>query len=176
MTSRFSKTPEARQVDPALIGTWTSPAGTIAVTPDGWLLVLGDSVAVIGPGGTVLTDNGTVFTRVYGTASGIEGVWQSTQTDGGILWTEDRHYRPDGTYTIQWTADGAFDSVHFGEYTWRNDVLAIRERRALVSTSAPDVIALDLPFSSDIAGQYAVTAGGQLELTFDGVTTVYDPA
>lgn len=162
-------------IDSALVGFWGNASGTIRFSADGWLSAVGDSQASISTDGMVLTDSGTAFDRVLGSGQEIFGLWRRSETDSGVLWTEDRLYRDDGTYTIQWLADGSFDSILFGDYSFRGGVLATQERRAQVETNPPNVLSLDVLFGIDAAGTYALLPSGQLQLTLGGVTTVYDP-
>ena len=173
MTSRLPKTNRPRSIDPALVGTWIGGTSTITFDPDAWFLLLGTSVATISADGLTMNDSGTLLSRALGTGPVIDGVWVGTYLDAGVNWVEDRHYRPDGTYTIQWTADGSFDSVFFGNYCYHNDILAIRERRALVSTGPGNTIAFDVPFGSDSDGTYLLTTQDELVLAFGGVSTTY---
>jgi hypothetical protein len=155
------------------VGTWIAGTSTIAFDPDAWFLLLGSSVATISADGLTMNDSGTVLTRALGSGPIIDGVWVGTYLDAGITWVEDRHYRPDGTYTIQWTADGSFDSVFFGSYSYRNEVLAIRERRALVATGLSGTIAFDVPFGPDSEGTYLLITEDELVLAIGGVSTTY---
>lgn len=174
MTSRFRKTDLSQSIDPALLGTWTDGATTIAFDSDSWLVLLGSSIATISPDGQTLNDAGTILSRTLGSGQAIEGVWVGTYLDSSITWLEDRHYRQDGTYTIQWTANGTFDSVFFGSYSHRSDVLAVRERRAMVTTGPGGTIAFDVPFGPDSAGTYMLTPQDEFVLTVAGVTTTYN--
>jgi hypothetical protein len=174
MTSPLWKTDRSLSIDPALLGMWTDGASTVAFSDDSWFFVVGNSLATITPDGQTLNDAGTILSRVLGSGQIIEGVWAGMYLDSGVTWVEDRHYRQDGTYTIQWTADGDFESVLFGSYTYRGGVLAVQERRARVTTGSSGTIAFDVPFGPDSTGTYVLTPQDELLLTVGGITSTYN--
>lgn len=176
MTSRSPSSDAARSLDPGLLGLWTHPEGTILIEPDGWQYAVGDSTATVAPDGLSMTDAGTYFSRRLGAGPGIEGVWGAVLTDASSTYDEERHYRPDGTYTIQTMKDGNFHSLVFGTYTWRNDILATRERRALVTTGPGNAIHFDVPFGPDSTGTYALTGPDTWDLTLGATTFTFTRA
>ncbi|MBI1416471.1 MAG: hypothetical protein GC146_04535 [Limimaricola sp.] len=176
MISRSPKSEAARNLDPALVGEWTTGGRTYAFAADGWYQVYDDALATVSADGQSLDIAGTVYDRVLGAGGQIVGEWSLTTLDGGVTWVEDWLLRADGTYAVQWTADGAFDSVYLGSYSYRGGILATRERRALVSTGPGDAILFDVPYGPDSTGTYSILPGGELLVIIDGVTTTYTPA
>lgn len=176
MIFRSPRSKATRSLDPALVGEWTTAGRTYAITVDGWYQVYDDALATVSADGQSLDSAGTVYARVLGAGTQIVGEWSSTTVEGGITWVEDWLLRADGTYAVQWTGDGAFDSVYLGSYSYRGGVLATRETRASVSTGPADAIRYDVPYGPDAAGTYQIAPGGQLQITIDGVTTTYSPA
>jgi hypothetical protein len=72
------------------------------------------------------------FTRVWGTGSGIEGVWQRSfydQDTPGVLLQEELHYRADGTHAGHWA--GELESL-YGRYEVSADTLRATELRGIV--------------------------------------------
>lgn len=100
----------------------------------------------------------------------IQGAWQLTLVEDGVTLVEDWYFRSDGTYTSQWTANGAFDSIFFGYYTYQDGLLSTRERRAAVMTGPGNAIHLEVPFGENDTGTYVLPSQNTLVLTFGGLT------
>lgn len=142
----------------------------ILIEADGWQYSVAASTATLSADGQTLTDAGTPFTRRLGSGPGIDGLWGAILTHDGSTFDEERRYRSDGTFTVQVMKDGVFETLTFGTYTWRNDILATRERRAIVTTGPGNSIDFDIPFGLDATGTYAFTGPDSWDLTL-GATT-----
>lgn len=160
--------------DPALFGVWLHPNGSkFEMNSDGWNYALDRSAFNVSTDGQTLNFPNSkppgVYTRTYGSGTDVEGVWHQTTVDAGITWVEELHYRADGTFTIQWTADGVFDSLYMGNYSATATHLTQKERRALIATTS-NVILYEPPFGANFAGTYSVnTAANSWTLTMGGV-------
>ncbi len=152
----------SRVVDPALVGDWNN-GGNVPVRIDdqGWLYTIGEPTAYeLSVDGTELTLTGanplSVFSRVYGDLSALQGVWQHSFTDSGTVWIEELHFRADTTYTWHWLRDGFFDSELIGEYQDNGADFSLIERRASIYTGPADAIIISQLYGPTQEGSYAV--------------------
>ncbi len=87
---------------------------------------------------------------------------------------EELTYRADGSYGFYWTADSQFDLQGLGTYVANSTTLTLEERRALIETTPPDQITLDIPYGADHSGTYAIAADGESwTLVIGGVPVSY---
>lgn len=163
--------------DSALFGIWVNPDGSkYEMSSDGWNYALDQSVYSVSANGQVLnfpdSRPASAYTRVFGSGMSVEGVWRETKVDAGITWVEELHYRADGTFTIQWTAGGVFDSLYMGNYQVSSTEMIRKERRALVTTTN-NVIVFSPPYGANYAGTYSVNSAANIwTLTLGGVDYV----
>jgi len=166
-------------LDPMLVGIWVAGSRTVRIDDAGWMwLVDTTQPYTISADGQVLdfpaTTKPWTFQRKLGSGQVLHGVWEREETDSGVVWTEEWYYRPDGTYTMQWRADGAFDSEYQGRYTADATEIAMEERRALIIQKSPTELGFELPFGPNFSGTYVMAAGGSsFDLTIGGSTTTY---
>jgi len=170
-----AKAAPANALDPGIEGLWQIASFQYRVTADGTYSLIGPpSAYAISAGGRTLTLGSTDYTRVLGGGASLVGVWQGTFPDGNDIWLEDMYLRADGTYTIQWTVNGVFDSLYYGTYGDMGSQMQFEERRAVVTTFGADQIRFDPPYSPIQEGTYTLDAGiGTWSVTLDGQTIVY---
>ena len=166
--------------DSRLIGKWSLGSAEYVVEADGWYFsVDGPSNFVVSSDGLSLTFEGEnpviPFTRIFGSGETLVGVWARTILDNGITYVEEVTYRMDGSYSTYWTADGVFESDQSGKYAVVSGSIRRTERRALISTSVPDIIEFNSPYGPDSSGTYSLSADqGQWTFTSGGQTLIYD--
>lgn len=164
------RTARPRAIDPALIGTWAGGDSLIGIDAEGWEFALDQTPGTITPDGQTLTTIDTVYTRTFGSGLDIAGAWQLTFEADNAIWVDDWYFRSDGSYTYQFTRNGVFHSVYFGQYTHQNGILTTQERRALITTGPDNAIHLEVPFGEDDTGTYSLPDENTQVRTFRGVS------
>lgn len=174
-----SSTESALTFDADLIGLWLASSGTwTRIADDGWsYLTSAPYPYEIAADGSTLTftkpQPDVVYQRQYGTGQNLIGSWILTEVDGPDTWVEELTYRADGTYTSHWTVNGTFDTEWFGNYLDLGSEMSSEERRALISTTAPDEIYFDVPYGPDFSGSYSKLNADNWELTVGGTKVGY---
>ncbi len=154
-----------RAFDPELLGTWSHAEGAFVIDAEGWVLPLDQYDATISLDGQALTVLTTVYSRTLGSGPAILGAWQLVLVEDGATLVEDWYFRADGTYTSQWTKNGAFDAIAFGHYSFGSDILSTKERRAVITTGPGYTINFQVPFGDDYAGTYGLPSANTLVWT-----------
>jgi hypothetical protein len=153
-------------IDTALVGNWNNGgAGTWQFLRSGEFFVTGASIPyVLQNGGDILVTSppsgAESFTRTGGGSGGIVGVWSQTHAETDGSWVEEWTLREDGSFTIHWTHDGAFDTEYFGWYTDSGTDITLDERRGQLLTGPGMSIVQSFFWGPILTGTYSVATDG----------------
>ncbi len=171
---------EIFSVDSALVGLWHVGAINFRIDADGWYYIsVGALPYQISPDGQTpsypSTETITQYQRILGSGTSLVGVWEREELEGADIWTEEIHFRANGTYTFQWLLNGVFEFEGLGNYTDQTTSIWSEERRAIIETASPDILSFHFLYAPVETGTYNIRSdGNQWTYSGPGGDVVYD--
>lgn len=166
-------------IDSQLVGDWSvGGPRSYKISSDGTFYVVDKPWPYgISPDGQTLiypSPGSTIYQRTLGSGNSLLGVWEYTEIDGSDTWIEEWYFRANGTYTSQYTLNGAFESEYHGSYVDTVTHLQTSEIRSIIETNAPDTMIFHDVNSVSHTGTYSVApSGDKWTFHFNGTDTIY---